>query len=570
MASKIIPEGKEGTIEIKKKGCKRSSSRGRESPLIRRSPVPSPLRLRPSRSSRRKECENMVYKATSIANVRVTVLQLTGLTCEDGNYVRKTSKASNKSSARVLFEEDTIVSAVASFARNAFSNETNILTHVPSLPIMGLSNPNKFKATKTSNRFKASWPAHAPLRDEDDIHHSSFAFSRVLKSECKELDEDKQELTEMSFESELVDISIGLVKGTEMIELGSTTLVVNGQSRETNTHADLIVRNEKYSKYSAGSRRSKSSNFSKKFATFSSDPAKRFSMADNATLSVQISVTLSDHAQNPYIRQEGLKNRKGQIRENTAPPPMQYICPELEHKNKNNAFETFGDTSTLSESTKSGYLIKTNGANELNGPFNRNISKNIAHYLGITDETNQSSQESPTGVNDLHKFQINSNRNQTKQDTVHDPIARTKSAFFELFCCLPNALDQDDEEIQKKSFQPNMQAVPLRHETKQNLSTNDKLINTSSKTNNDLQYPIHNPIQTSSKMLDSDDVVHHNNVNVLFYPPPQSPKETQNQEEAAKKDAITVTTDTVKSIERATMTLHHYARRFGVKAEELL
>lgn len=505
--------------------------------------------------------------STLVAHVRVTVLQLTGILCELVPSKRKTK-------GDFFFDEDVVVSAVASFSRNSIDSNTNLLTHIPSLPVGGI-----FNVRNRRNRHKANWPANDSMRDDDDINHSSFSFSRVLKREKQRSSnfagvKNEFDAEGVDFEPELVDISVGLIQGGEMIPLGCTTLAISGPKETT---ADLIVRNEtlparldptKRSLRSATGSSLKNGSKKIKYATFQNNPYRRYKIAENATLSVQIQVSLSNlnkpfYARNcpTYQPRYDVDHEYNGCREaltNNWSPNMQIrthqMRPDLNVK-VNNECNDFQDVSTISESTKSGYIVSSRFDNTT-----LNSAERMRIHLGMcSEESPVASEESPVAVAD-YKHQIFGLKESLKPGKKTEPTSpsnQKSSFFFDMICCIPDMMgsyddcnDHPEESLPQK--QPLVVERIMSHKM-QAESKNDSLPkNVLLATNNDAEFKPTLPGEESQ------------NPDQVYYFTPES------ERMFSGKTVPSVTADTVNSIERATQTLHHYANRFGLTAEELL
>lgn len=573
-------------LDIAKKNSEMKNNRIRKSSSKHEDTVPKrdTIQMNPSGLSGLRSSRTSHRISTSVANVTVTVLQLAGLTCQ-----HTISKRSH-SNSELDNGDGVAVSAVASFARNTISSNTRILTHIPSLPVLGTSMKQSHNGRKIqqNSRYNARWPAYDFKYDTDDIRHSSFTFSRVLKQEQLSLESSaNMPQAGAGFESELVDVCIGLVKGTEIITLGSTTLVVSGQSRATLSNADLIVRSEIPANFmtikssSSGAHHS-SSNSKKqqkpkkiKYASFPSDPSRRYSLADNATLSVQISVTLSD---NPNDHMSSLHYQHNRLPFQTDTVPMPFICPELEKKVRCISHD-FGDASTLSESTKSGYIVHPRHHYHPSG-------KKIPSLDMVDERYPAASEKSPTDVRHLASRQQRSKPKETSM----------KSLLVDFFCCLPQTDIDDDEEndILKLTAEENYfkkKEGDFKKEEKDKYyvpKTIQSLHMDEAHPANVAQYNLHaqlaqeqqqqqQHLNSPSDKIQNENVIyykHDNSDNLNDNPTDDENNENKEEdddvEEEEEDEELIPTTDTVKSIERATQTLHHYANRFGVKAEELL
>ena len=272
------------------------------------------------------------------ANVTVTVKQLSGLICDQVS-------SSNTAHLSPIF-------AVASFARKTLSSETSIQTHVPSLQMGGMMvphfRPKEKKLESNIRRYNAQWAAYDDLIiDPDDVAQSSYSFSHrfpsnsVSRYECQNPDAN-----------EFVDVELGLIRGSEMIALGSTTIAISALSASNNSDivnsVNLMVRDEVVGSSKKDKQKHVSSSSSVisntscsspkkglknmltrtksfkqapqatlkkiKYASFPSDPSRRYSLSENATLSVQITISFPNASNETTNR--GIPEGR------TAPPLM--------------------------------------------------------------------------------------------------------------------------------------------------------------------------------------------------------------------------------------------------------
>jgi len=522
---------------IRSKSRTRSLSRGRASDFLR-----SSSRSRTSKHSKGNRSNTTSSKtpaAFSVADVTVTVLQLSGLTCKVLPKKKSFLKSQHNHSQNNA-GDGAVVSAVASFARNAFSSDTNIMTHVPSFPLLQIEDPDNENAENTKSKsqlskYKASWPASDRRRDKDDINHSSFTFSRVLKQDATG-----------AFESELVDLSIGLFKGTELITLGCATMVVSVDAPQTTvkTKTNLVVRNEEMPvKFDTASRaRSKKTTTSTKtigkkikYACFPSESTRRYSIANNAILAVEMTVSLSNPTNSHSFHKRQYKNVDPGLQ--IPAMPIKFIYPDGQR-----SFQDLRTTSTMTESTKSGYLVTNNSF----------------------------SHSSPTGVVD---FNSHSQKSKKKSTFAFETAS---CSFFEFFCCMPDAsfsLDDDNDlyETNENHHSQNhitedYPTTPIKHHMSPIQRTPpppppQPLL---PKATNTQRHNQNNNIDASLQKH-----------NIIYYSPQEWQTIAQSKAKLDtlpqnEKDDTSVTSQTVNSIERATETLHHYAQKLGMKVEDLL
>lgn len=211
--------------------------------------------------------------------------------------------------------------AVVTFRRNVSNSATSISSHLPSAPL-GLPTSSFGKVS----RYLAQWPANGvtPLLPElrkNLMHQSTFELQRVMMKEP--FDRTRHHSTVSHFVQESIELQINLSKGTEMIPLGVATLIVAGDEEGPITmnlpakairfkgKKMLIVDNSprrrpttpnsnnnhhKMKKRDMAASDSQNNGPARLFAksskrmAFSSDPARRYTLDENASLKIVVQV----------------------------------------------------------------------------------------------------------------------------------------------------------------------------------------------------------------------------------------------------------------------------------------
>ena len=244
--------------------------------------------------------------------------------------------------------------AVITFRRNVSNSTTTIASHMPSKPLGGpllsscgvtRSGNRKHHKKNKVHKYLARWPASDacqssfvgahddkvnPSHDQMLLDQSTFALERVMMKEP--YDRTTQALSSSHFVRETIEVQINLSKGTEMIPLGVATMVVNGDEEGPiimSVPAKAVVykgkkkvvrddhkRRDKQSKNSTATHTSSASKTnassvhhqhattacstplsaarlfqksSRKMA-FPSDPTRRYTLDDNASLKIALQV----------------------------------------------------------------------------------------------------------------------------------------------------------------------------------------------------------------------------------------------------------------------------------------
>jgi hypothetical protein len=252
------------------------------------------------------EFDELEKEKFDLMNIKIVVYGLTGLMCEKDPvkrklFVKRSSASaggggdssatpgimglsgSSISSGDIFSMGDSDfletagvpTTAVVSFQKNAISSQTSLETFLPSLPIQ---RPIANFVNKV--RYSASWPSEQPLQEDDAaMDRSSFKIIRCM-----------QQSTYVpgvgvgsNYINQTVELRINLSRGTELIRLGTATLVINGDEEGELTMsipARPALLNPKKSK-----RKKKN-----KYGYFLDDHTRRYYLDENATLKVGIQV----------------------------------------------------------------------------------------------------------------------------------------------------------------------------------------------------------------------------------------------------------------------------------------
>ncbi|KAL3902519.1 MAG: hypothetical protein SGILL_010792, partial [Bacillariaceae sp.] len=257
------------------------------------------------------EFDELEKEKFDLMNIKIVVYGLTGLMCEKEPVKRKLFGRRSSASAGgtttdscgtpgmtglsgssissgdflSMGDSDCLEStgvpttAVVSCQKNAISSQTSLETFLPSMPIQRpIANfVNKVK-------YSASWPSEQTLQQDDSaMDRSSFKIIRCM-----------QQSTFVpgigagsNYINQTVELRINLSRGTELLRLGTATLVINGDEEGELTMsipAKSTLPNMKKSK-----RKKKN-----KYGYFSDDQSRRYYLDENATVKIGIQVIPED------------------------------------------------------------------------------------------------------------------------------------------------------------------------------------------------------------------------------------------------------------------------------------
>jgi len=240
-------------------------------------------------------------------DVTVSVLGLTGILMqskklkenarENGGMLSASdslSSASASASTHCSGEIGTPVTVLASFFKNVSNSETSIASHIPSLPLRAPSSDTingKF-------RYIATWPTDF---DPSGNELSTFKCARLMKKELispEYLQREDNASPITVFVPERIQLTIGLRRCSEIITLGTATILITGEESD-DTHVSLPISNSKKSEeqgeFRGKVKKTRSKLFgkssSKKKKSFVKDPDQKYSLDDNCCLNVLIRAT---------------------------------------------------------------------------------------------------------------------------------------------------------------------------------------------------------------------------------------------------------------------------------------
>lgn len=210
------------------------------------------------------------------------------------------------------------ITTFVSCKKNVSSTRT-IATHVPSLP---LNKPSSSHAGKL-HHFLVRWPADF---DPHGDALSTFKLSRLMKKEPS-----ASGSIGFGFVPEEVELTIGLMRGSEMITLGLANLVITGEETEEmiidlpiNITKEAVKETQKKNRRRSASPlrklRSpiKSSSKAMKPKAFPSDSKRRYRLSEQSMIRLQVQITPKA---NGYSSYEGTGTSISQYADNSDYTP---------------------------------------------------------------------------------------------------------------------------------------------------------------------------------------------------------------------------------------------------------
>lgn len=216
----------------------------------------------------------------------------------DGSYMVDAAFAADQ-------ENTTPVYAVVTHNRNVGNNATSISSHLPSMPFA-----QPISTFGNVNRHLASWPAQNSsllLQDHDDdcslMDQSSFIMQRVMMKEPYDRERHHSRADVPGFVHETVDLAINLKRGSEMIPLGLSSLVISGDEEgplKMNLPAKairfkgkkMVIGNMDVASGSTDTKKGRRRMFSKSVenVSFPGDRSMEYCLEENATLKIALQV----------------------------------------------------------------------------------------------------------------------------------------------------------------------------------------------------------------------------------------------------------------------------------------
>lgn len=273
----------------------RSSSKGRHANGNSSSPVP--FGVGPSTSFQSSASNDKSSNDFKMMDISIGVDIMEGLVMDCNKGKSETPLGSTQ------------LNAVISCFKNV-SSSRQIATHVPSLP---LATPSASHREKVHN-FLVRWPADF---DPHGDALSTFRLSRLMKRDAFYADGPsghKQHSHEngqsCGYVPEEIELTIGLMRGSEMVTLGKAILVVTGVETEEmiidlpiSTEKDVVKNKKKDLNQAPALKRTNSKLFGKspknsvkvlKPLSFPSDKRRKFHLTENAMIRLQVQVISKD------------------------------------------------------------------------------------------------------------------------------------------------------------------------------------------------------------------------------------------------------------------------------------
>lgn len=228
-------------------------------------------------------------------DISISVLGLTGIMMQDKSRKKKSKKAKRstigETSRSYSSEDDDAfpVKAVASFFKQVNSNHTAIASHLPSMTIRPIP-PDEIDDGLV--RYNATWPTDFdPLGNE----LSTFKCSRMMQIEDEgQYNQQKQyrpSHTPMMI-PERLQLTIGLTRGSEMLSIGTASVVVTGdEAQDVQVNLPISLEKKEKDDGNATKKAKKKAAKSIKPITFVNDPQKKYHLHSNACLKLLLRAT---------------------------------------------------------------------------------------------------------------------------------------------------------------------------------------------------------------------------------------------------------------------------------------
>ena len=247
-------------------------------------------------------------KTFELMNIKIVVYAVSGIMCENELLSRKrfgksskntskkieggTSKAKGLSGSTIssidmstsddeafVKSEGAVTTAVVSFEKDASGIRPPLEMFIPSLP---LNSPTS--SLNANSQFSASWPsAQSSLANESAIERSSFNLTRHMQQGTYVPGAG----IASNYVHQALELRISLCRGTELIRLGTASLVITGEEegevQMKITTTPILHRNKKRNGGIL-----KSNVKSNKYGYFSTDLTRRYYLDKNAMVTVGV------------------------------------------------------------------------------------------------------------------------------------------------------------------------------------------------------------------------------------------------------------------------------------------
>jgi hypothetical protein len=273
--------------------------------------------------------DETVCDTFELVNVTVVIYRVTGVVCElesapkrrstfgirdksvssrmSGHSSRRSGVTTSLASPSVADGEasirsdplgETMTTAVVSYRRNTYSNQTALETFLPSIPI---SSPSRYVGMK--HRFQASWPSDRSANDESAIARSSVVVARCMKQEAS-IPGVGAGAMGSNYVHEKIELQVHLSRGTEIVKLGTATVVVSGE--EEGERLMFIPIRPSDSRKEHGKKHIKKK--SNKHGYFSGDKSRRYYLDDSATMRIGVRIRRQASAEEKERNENHVRN----------------------------------------------------------------------------------------------------------------------------------------------------------------------------------------------------------------------------------------------------------------------
>jgi hypothetical protein len=206
--------------------------------------------------------------------------------------------------------------AVVSYRKNTYSSQTALETFLPSIPI---AYPSRYVGPKY--RFEASWPSEQAAKDESAITRSSVVVSRCNKQETYV----PGALSESNYVHEKIELQVHLSRGTELLKLGSATVMISGD--EEGEHLMIVPIKPSDQKKKNTKKRMKTKSIKQGY--FSGDLSRRFYLDEHSTMRVGVRIL----PQAALDSTEGKERNENQARNSLPSGELKNMVQKMGHLN---------------------------------------------------------------------------------------------------------------------------------------------------------------------------------------------------------------------------------------------
>jgi hypothetical protein len=206
----------------------------------------------------------------------------------DGKSTASTADLSAAEEENFISNPNAPTTAVVSFRKNVVGSQQTMETFIPSLPLAAPSD-----IFGMSSRYAASWPSEQStlVKDENAMERSSLHLIRCMKQETYVPGKLRTNAAPSNYVHEKIELRINLSRGTELVPLGTASVVISGDEEgEIQMTIPAKPYEHKESKKASKSSKTKANARKNKRGYFSSDPTRRFYLDENATVRIGLQV----------------------------------------------------------------------------------------------------------------------------------------------------------------------------------------------------------------------------------------------------------------------------------------